>query len=143
MRHLDKDKSGGNAGANATNKIAKNYFRRTRPFVYYQEPSLVSEDDKKEETTYSYPSGHSARGWVYAFTLALVVPDSTETLIARAQEYALNRVICGRHYKSDVDASLIEATAIMSRLMSNAAFLEQLDKARKEYARMREKANEN
>ena len=134
---------GARKDANATNKIAKNYFRRTRPFVYYQEPSLVSEDDKKEETTYSYPSGHSARGWVYAFTLALVVPDSTETLIARAQEYALNRVICGRHYKSDVDASLIEATAIMSRLMSNAAFLEQLDKARKEYARMREKANEN
>lgn len=134
---------GARKDANATNKIAKNYFRRTRPFVYYQEPSLVSEDDRKEETTYSYPSGHSARGWVYAFTLALVVPDSTETLIARAQEYALNRVICGRHYKSDVDASLIEATAIMSRLMSNAAFLEQLDKARKEYARMREKANEN
>jgi acid phosphatase (class A) len=46
----------------------------------------------------------------------------------------MNRVICGRHYKSDVDASLIEATAIMSRLMSNEAFLAQLARARKEYA---------
>ena len=83
-------------------------------------------------------AGHSVRGWVYALTLALVVPDSTEALIARAQEYAINRVICGRHYKSDIDASLIEATAVMSRLLCNAAFLEQLKKARREYARLRE-----
>ena len=40
-------------------------------------------------------------------------------------------------YKSDIDASLVEATAVMSRLLSNAAFLEQLEKARKEYARLR------
>ena len=131
---------GARKDANATNKVAKNYYRRTRPYVYYKEPSLLPEEDAENETSYSYPSGHSVRGWVYAFTLALVVPDSTETLIARAQEYALNRVICGRHYKSDVDASLVEATAVMSRLLSNAAFLEQLEKARKEYARMREGA---
>jgi len=64
--------------------------------------------------------------------------DSTEALIARAQEYAINRVICGRHYKSDVDASLVEATAVMSKLLSNEDFLEQLEKARKEYASLRE-----
>ena len=51
---------------------------------------------------------------------------------------AINRVICGRHYKSDIDASLVEATAVMSRLLCNAAFLEQLEKARREYARLRE-----
>ena len=129
---------GARKDANATNKLAKNYFRRTRPFVYFQEPSLIPEADDEHKDSYSYPSGHSIRGWVYALTLALVVPDSTEALIARAQEYALNRVVCGRHYKSDVDASLVEATAVMSRLLSNAAFLEQLEKARKEYARLRQ-----
>jgi acid phosphatase (class A) len=72
-------------------------------------------------------------------TLALVVPDSTEALMARAQQFAMNRLICGRHWKSDIDASLVEATVVMNRLMSNAAFLEQLEKARKEYARLRNK----
>ena len=103
------------------------------------ERSLVADQDSAYASSYSYPSGHSARGWVYALTLALVVPDSTEALIRRAQEFALNRVICGRHWKSDTDASLIMATAVMSRLLSNEAFLEQLKKAREEYALMRKK----
>ncbi len=126
---------GARVDANTANKRAKDYFQRTRPFVYYGEPSLVAEADSAEAESFSYPSGHSVRGWVYALTLALVVPDSTEALIQRAQEYALNRVICGRHYKSDVEASLIEATAIMSRLLSNESFLAQLARAREEYAR--------
>lgn len=125
--------------ASATNKRAKNYYRRTRPFAHYKESSLVPQYDEEEAVTYSYPSGHSVRGWVYALTLALVVPDSTEALISRAQEYALNRVVCGRHWKSDTDASLIEATAVMSRLHSNEAFLAQLARARKEYALMARK----
>ena len=128
---------GARKDARAVNRTAKNHFRRTRPYVHFGEPSISPESDEAYKNSYSYPSGHSVRGWVYALTLALVVPDSTEALIARAQEYAINRVICGRHYKSDIDASLVEATAVMSRLLSNAAFLEQLEKARKEYARLR------
>jgi acid phosphatase (class A) len=128
---------GARRDARTTNRKAKEYFQRTRPFVYFKEPSINPETDEEYKTSYSFPSGHSVRGWVYALTLALIVPDSTEALIARAQEYAINRVICGRHWKSDIDASLVEATAMMSRLLSNAAFLEQLEKARKEYARLR------
>lgn len=134
---------GAQKDAKATNRRAKNYYRRTRPFVYFNESSLVSEHDEETAPTYSYPSGHSARGWVYALTLALVVPDSTEALISRAQEFALNRVVCGRHWKSDTDASLIEATAIMSRLLSNKAFLAQLARARKEYAALTHKKHQN
>ena len=125
---------GAKGDANATNRRAKDYYRRTRPFAYYQEPSLVPEEDSVAAKSFSYPSGHSVRGWVYALTLALVVPDSTEALIHRAQEYALHRVVCGRHYKSDIDASLVEATAVMSRLLSNEAFMAQLARAREEYA---------
>lgn len=128
---------GARKDAATTNKRAKNYYQRTRPYVYFNEPSLVAKNDSANAESFSYPSGHSVRGWVYALTLALIVPDSTEALISRAQEFALNRVVCGRHWKSDIDASLIEATAIMSRLLSNAAFLEQLERARKEYARLK------
>ena len=128
---------GAQKDANATNRRAKNHYRRMRPFVYFNEPSLLPEYDEEVKESFSYPSGHSVRGWTYALTLALVVPDSTEALIARAQEYAIHRVICGRHYKSDIDASLVEATAVMSKLLSNEDFLEQLGKARKEYASLR------
>lgn len=128
---------GAHKAARADNKQAKSHYRRPRPFVYFQEPSLIPKYDAEYAASYSYPSGHSVRGWVYALTLALVVPDSTEALIARAQAFALNRVICGRHWKSDIDASLVEATAVMSRLQSNAAFRKQLKKARREYARLR------
>ncbi len=123
--------------ARAVNRTAKKHFHRTRPYVYFNEPSISPESDEDYKDSYSYPSGHAVRGWVYALTLALVAPDSTESLIVRAQEFAINRVICGRHYKSDIDASLVEATAVMSRLLSNAAFQEQLEKARREYARLR------
>ena len=116
----------------------ENHYKRTRPFVQFEEPSLIPEADKSYAASYSYPSGHSVRGWVYALTLALVVPDSTEALIHRATEYAMNRLICGRHYKSDIDASLVEATAVMSRLLSNEAFQAQLARARKEYALIKE-----
>lgn len=130
---------GAKKDANEVNKAAKDYYHRERPFVHFGEPSLVPEYDAEYADSWSYPSGHTVRGWVYAFTLALVVPDSTEALISRAQEYAINRVICGRHYKSDIDAALVEATAVMCRLMSNEAFQAQLALARKEYALIKEK----
>ena len=130
---------GAKKDANEVNKTAKDYYHRERPFVHFGEPSLVPEYDAEYADSWSYPSGHTVRGWVYAFTLALVVPDSTEALISRAQEYAINRVICGRHYKSDIDAALVEATAVMCRLMSNEAFQAQLARAREEYALIKEK----
>ena len=130
---------GARRDARIANREAKDYFRRTRPYVYFQEPSINPSTDEEYSASYSFPSGHSVRGYIYAMTLALVVPDSSEALIARAEEYALNRVICGRHWKSDIDASLVEATVIMSRLLSNAAFTTQLEEARKEYARLQKK----
>ena len=114
----------------------QDYYRRTRPFAYFNEPSLVSAIDSVKRKTYSYPSGHSMRGWTYALTLALVATERTEALMLRARQYAMNRVICGRHWKSDIDASLMEATALMTRLENNEAFGRQLEKAREEYRRL-------
>lgn len=133
---------GARKDGNDTNKRIKNYYKRQRPFAHFNEPSLVTKNDEQERNTYSYPSGHSVRGWVYAMTLALCVPDSTEALMRRARQYALNRVICGRHYKSDVDASQTVATAVFCRLVANKAFQKQLKKAQKEYRRMQKRMAE-
>ena len=118
---------------------AQKYFKRTKPFVFFYEPSMkgAGHVDKFKDKHNSYPSGHSTRGWAYAMALAAVVPDSTGALMARARQYAVNRLICGRHYKSDIDASLMVSSALFARLLSSEAFQQQLAKARREYAEMR------
>lgn len=54
----------------------------------------------------------------------------------RACVYALNRVICGHHWKSDIDASLLLAAGLFANIVSTEAFQEQLKKAREEYSRL-------
>ena len=133
---------GSSRDAHLANKRAKNFFQRKRPFAYFHEPSIIPEADEERGKGYSYPSGHATRGWVYAMTLALVNPDSTNALLKRAQEYAIGRVIAGHHYKSDIDCSLMLAASIMGALNGSEAFKLQLARAREEYARLkRERQN--
>ncbi len=47
------------------NKVAKNHFKRVRPFAFYGEPSITPEMDEELAKEWSYPSGHSARGWMF------------------------------------------------------------------------------
>lgn len=123
--------------AEGVNGKIKKHYQRKRPFVQFNEPTLVAQYDSIAAFSYSYPSGHATRGWAYAMALAAVVPDSTGALMARARQYAVNRLICGRHYKSDIDASLMVSSALFARLLSSEAFQQQLAKARREYAEMR------
>jgi acid phosphatase (class A) len=121
----------------AANKEVKNVWQRTRPFAQFKEPSLKPWEDEEEASTFSYPSGHSSRGWMYAFVLSTVAPEFAEELFARARSYALNRVICGHHWKSDVDASLMLAAGIFAAIVCTDAYQQQLVKARAEYEQIR------
>ena len=120
------------------NSSAKNYFKRKRPFATFNEPSLKPEEDEEEALTYSYPSGHSSRGWMYALTLATVAPERTEILMLRARYYAIHRVICGHHWKSDIDASLMLTAGIFANVVVSDAYQAQLKKAREEYQRLKD-----
>ncbi len=120
--------------ARRLNNAAKRHYKRMRPHEYYREPSLVNTADGWYLGSYSYPSGHSIRGWVSALTLSMLAPEAAERLMARGRQFAINRVICGRHWKSDTDAALMEASALMTRLTANDAFRRQLEKAKAEYA---------
>ena len=124
--------------ANAANKKVKNYYQRTRPFAQFKEPSLKPEEDEEEAGTFSFPSGHSSRGWMYALVLATVSPENAEMLFYRARIYALNRVICGHHWKSDIDASLMLAAGIFATLVCTDEYQAQLVKAREEYKSLKE-----
>ena len=123
----------------AANKKVKNIFQRTRPFAQFKEASLKPETDEEEAGTYSYPSGHSTRGWMTALVLATVIPEAAEALFFRARLYSLNRVICGHHWKTDIDASLMLATGIFATIVCTDEYQAQLVKARAEYKAIMEK----
>lgn len=56
-------------------------------------------------------------------TLSTLMPQKTNDLMDRACVYALNRVICGHHWKSDIDASLLLAAGLFANIVSTEAFI--------------------
>lgn len=116
------------------NTNVKDYYQRTRPFATFHDSTPRPEVDEEEAASFSYPSGHSSRGWMYALTLCTVAPELAEELNLRAQHYALNRVIMGRHWKSDIDNSLLLIATVFAVIVQTDDFREQLAKARAEYA---------
>lgn len=123
--------------AHQANFIVKNHFQRKRPFATFNEPSLKPEEDQEEAKTFSYPSGHSSRGWMYAMVLATVAPECTEELMARARIYAIHRVVCGHHWKSDIDASLMLVAGVLPQVVVSEGYQAQLKKARAEYLKIK------
>ena len=119
--------------------VAQKHFNRTKPFVKFHEESLKPEGyihnfkDKGD----SYPSGHATRGWMMAFVLSNVAPERTESLMNYARQFALNRVIMGRHWKSDIDAGLMLAAALFADISACEAYQKQLIKAKAEYESIR------
>jgi acid phosphatase (class A) len=122
--------------AHKANTLVKNKFQRVRPFATFKEPSLKPWEDEEEASTYSYPSGHSSRGYIFAFALCAIAPECTPTIMTRAQLYAFNRVVCGHHWKSDTDTSLLLAAATFAKVVCTDDFQEQLKKARAEYQQL-------
>ena len=125
---------GGVSDIHVINSTVKDFYKRKRPFATFNEPSLKPEEDSVEANTYSYPSGHACRGYMFAMLLSLIAPEYANGLMMRAEIYALNRLICGHHWKSDIDASQKLVAGVFPVLMTNEKFQEQLAKARKEYA---------
>ena len=130
--------SGATSDAMAAKKKTKSYYQRRRPFATFAEPSLKPEEDEVEATSASYPSGHAVAGWMFALTLCTVAPEHTGAIMDRAAEYALNRVICGHHWKSDIDAGLMLSVGIFTNVVATEAYQQQLVKAREEYQRLKE-----
>lgn len=110
---------------------AKRYYERPRPFVL--EPRLEPVIARPHDG--SYPSGHSS--WVrsVALVLADMVPERRAQILARADEYAHNRVVAGVHYPSDVEAGKLAGTAIATALYASPDFRRDLAAARSELRR--------
>jgi len=115
----------------SSTRKAKKHYKRMRPFLYFNEGTLVPEEEASHHTP-SYPSSHSATGWAVALVLSELNPDRAEQILARGYEYGQSRVIAGYHYQSDVEAARLAASACVARLHADEAFQKELKRAKKE-----------
>ena len=114
-------------------KKAKAYYNRTRPYVYFGEPTIAPWDEEDLRHNGSYPSGHTILGWTAALLLAEINPDRQDTILRRGYLYGESRIIAGFHWSSDVDAGRLAATVALNRMRNEPRFQRQLQKAIAEF----------
>ena len=120
-------------------KLPKAKYMRPRPFVVFNEKTLVSKDEPSLRLNGSYPSGHSILGWSAALLMSEINPEAADTLLARGQMYAESRVIVGAHWQSDIEAGIQAASVAYMKLHTSERFLRQMAAARKEFAKLKGK----
>jgi acid phosphatase (class A) len=115
--------------ASRANDKAKDHYKRRRPYLAFGEASCTPREQLKDD---SYPSGHASIGWAWALALAEIVPDRGDAILARGLSFGQSRVVCGVHWKSDVEAGRLVGAATVSRLHADPVFTAQLAAARRE-----------
>lgn len=116
---------------------AKEGFNRTRPFVYYNDTTLTHNEDEELAKSGSYPSGHATLFHAVSLVLQEINPARQTEIMLCGYEKARSRLIVGAHWRSDVEAGRLMAGAIVARLHAHKDFLDQLEKAKKEFATIR------
>jgi acid phosphatase (class A) len=112
-------------------KGAKAFFHRERP--YATAPSLKTcTPVKPGKAANSYPSGHASLAFSMGVVLASLIPEKSQPILARAEEYAEHRLVCGVHFRSDIAAGQQFGTVLALRLMQNPQFQAQMNLARAE-----------
>jgi acid phosphatase (class A) len=97
----------------------KSAFQRVRPYNLDTSLHPVCKTKTKND---SYPSGHALAGYLAALTLVDLVPEKRDAILARADEYAHNRLVCGVHFASDVQASRLLAYATHAAMLDNPEY---------------------
>lgn len=118
---------GHDEGAN-TDQLKKG-FGRVRPYNADKSLQPVCKTKKKDD---SYPSGHATAGYLQALTLIELIPEKRDAILARADGYAHNRLVCGVHYRSDIEAARLVAYSVHAVMRENAQFKAEVSMAKAE-----------
>lgn len=112
---------------------AKKYFKHPRP--YHVAPEWLPHSIEHEDPThYSYPSGHSTRGTVFAALLAELFPDKRAALFEKGRDTGWLRVVGGVHYPEDVYAGRVLGQALVREFLRSERFHADLAAVRAELA---------
>lgn len=116
---------------------AKNNYQRVRPFVENNAGSCTPAEEEALRGDGSYPSGHTAIGWMLALVLTELVPSQQDALLKRGYDFGQSRVVCRVHWYSDTVAGRTMASATFARLQADPTFRAQAELARQEIAAAR------
>lgn len=107
---------------------AKNYWHTKRPYIMDSriKPLIEPHDNP------AYPSGHTVGSYVWAYTLALAIPEKQKDFLQRADEIAQHRVLVGMHYPHDLRGGRELALLTMGALLQNKDFLHDVENAKNE-----------
>ena len=107
--------------------LPKNYYKRKRPYQLDESLELG-----KPEPSFSYPSGHSTRGTVYAMLLGDLFPERKDPILAIGRNIGWDRVLIGKHFPTDIYAGRVLARAIVRELKADPAFQHDFAEAKAE-----------
>ncbi|MGH6828194.1 MAG: phosphatase PAP2 family protein [Rhizomicrobium sp.] len=122
-----REEQGAEAGS------AKNFFHRARPWIVDPSIAICGVAGPGAAHT-SYPSGHATLAYSLGVVLAALDPRKAQAILARASNYAENRLVCGMHFRSDIVAGEVLGTVVASRLMQVPSFETEMGQARAELA---------
>ena len=105
---------------------AKQRFRRLRPYEIESQLDPCIGDVRGD---LSYPSGHATFAYVMAYLLIDMLPERSAQLLARADEFAKQRMVCGVHFRSDIEAGRAGARWLAQRFLSNSSYREDAARA--------------
>jgi acid phosphatase (class A) len=109
---------------------AKTYFKRPRPWL--TDPSLQGCPPTPTDPLSSYPSGHTTYAFATGVVLAELMPDKAQAILARDQDFADSRMVCGLHYRSDLAAGETLGTLVGRLILASPKTQPDLAAARAE-----------
>ena len=120
--------------AGLSTSAAKAEYKRSRPFVENQQSTCTPDQEARLTKDGSYPSGHATAGWAWALILTEIAPARAEAVLTRGRAYGESRLICNAHWQSDVAEGRLMGASTVARLHADAAFRDDLEAAKTEYA---------
>lgn len=115
--------------------IAKNYFKRLRPFQI--DDGTICQPKEELANSFDYPSGHTTWGWTWAQILADLAPDRATAILARGRAYGESRIVCGAHNASAVQYGYMTAAVTLAAVRANPKYQADLAAARNELTALR------
>ena len=64
--------------------------------------------------------------------LANLIPEKSQIILARAEDYAYSREVCGAHYHSDTEASHVLGSVVAEKMLASPKVAPMLEAARAE-----------
>ena len=108
------------ASANVIIVGLKNHYARLRPFQAHPDQIKLL---VKNEPGYSYPSGHTTRGRLFALVLGELCPDKQQALEKSGEQVGVDRILAGEHYRTDLEAGHRLAKMMFLQLQKDPDFL--------------------